>query len=380
MTESTAPVVRARSRERGSATLRRFVLVCVSVVAGMLAFAPTRRHVAAASVLQHLSGPAPNPPVRPEMTTDFVLAAPGGSARARLYRTDGPAYGCLVIGHGVHYRGIDEPRLVRFASELARSGTVVLTPELSDLADYRITRAGADVLASAVHDLRARCSRTVGLLGFSFAGGLSLVAAEDPSVSRDLAYVASVGGYHDLSRVLRFLLSDTVESPTGPVSRKAHEYGLAVLLYEHLDALVPRGDLAQMRAAVQAWLHEDRSRAWALASRCTSPAAEELFTRLASGDAGHYRSTLGPILHALARSSASLSPAGKLAQIPVPVYLLHGLGDSVIPPEETTWAEAELAGHPHRALVTPLIEHVEVSGKPTWRDEWALVDFMSGLL
>ena len=76
----------------------------------------------------------------------------------------------------------------------------------------------------------------------------------------------------------------------------------------------------------------------------------------------------------------ALSPAGRMARIPVPVYLLHGEGDSVIPPEETTWADAELGAHEHVALVSPLIEHVEISGQPTVSDQWALVRFMSRLL
>jgi len=61
------------------------------------------------------------------------------STRARLYLprgvTDAPG---LVMAHGVHRLGIDEPRLVRFARSLAASGLQVLTPELRELADYRL--------------------------------------------------------------------------------------------------------------------------------------------------------------------------------------------------------------------------------------------------
>ena len=59
---------------------------------------------------------------------------------------------------------------------------------------------------------------------------------------------------------------------------------------------------------------------------------------------------------------ARLSPAGRLAGLGVPVYVVHGAGDSVIPSAETEWAARELGDAPHVALVTPLIEHVEVNG------------------
>ena len=64
----------------------------------------------------------------------------------------------------------------------------------------------------------------------------------------------------------------------------------------------------------------------------------------------------------------------------VPVYLLHGSADSVIPPSETEWAGLELEGAPHRALVSPLLEHVSVEGKAGLYDQFELVDFMSRLL
>jgi hypothetical protein len=37
---------------------------------------------------------------------------------------------------------MNERRMVPFARELARAGLVVMTPEMTDLADYRITRQG----------------------------------------------------------------------------------------------------------------------------------------------------------------------------------------------------------------------------------------------
>jgi len=142
------------------------------------------------------------------------VTVPGraGPIRARLYRTAGSVPGPgLVIAHGVSYRGIDEPRLVPFAREIARTGRVVLTPELADLTDYRITGSSVGVITDSIRWLSARpeVSRPkVGLLGLSFAGGLSLVVAEDPEAARYLEYVTSVGGHDDLERVLRFLVSD----------------------------------------------------------------------------------------------------------------------------------------------------------------------------
>lgn len=358
---------------------RVYALWAAAFLAGAALFGPARRTVAATTLLIELGEKnAPSPRVR-----SVDLFVQNGAARipARLYVPAVPIHRCAVIGHGVHFKGIDEPRLVNFAKRLAARGVLALTPELADLADYRVTRRSADVLSAAVHDLSSRCrGARVGLIGFSFAGGLSLLAASDAGTGSLLAYVASVGGYHDLFRELAFLLTDHVTTERGIVPRKAHEYGLVVLLYEHLDAFVPEEDLPAMQRAVRAWLMEDRAVAWAFASRTHTPAAERLFVDVATGRREAIRAGLASVLSRERDQETALSPAGKLSSIPVPVYLLHGQGDSVIPPEETLLAGVELADHDHVALVSPLIEHVEISGAPTLSDQWALVRFMSRLL
>ena len=369
---------RAPARSRRAAWL-----LGVGLVVGMLSWIPARPFVMATEVLVDLSA-APRGSAKDPSASAIDVSVPSerGPVRARLYVPPVAAHRCAVVGHGVHYRGIDEPRLVRFATELSKAGAVVLTPELSDLADYHVTRAGADVLAASVLDLSARCpaGSKVGLIGFSFAGGLALLTATDSRVSPRLAYVASVGGYHQLRRVLTFLLTDTVQTLSGPVHRKAHEYGLVVLIYEHLDLFVPEDDLVVMRESIRAWLEEDRGRAWALASQRSSLRSESLFVALATGETESLKNVLSRALASGSASLEELSPAGKLRRIPVPVYLLHGTGDSVIPPEETMWADKELGDHPHRALVTPLIEHVELDKHFRLADALDLVQFMAGLI
>jgi dienelactone hydrolase len=313
------------------------------------------------------------------------IASSVGPIRARLYcaRPCGRGAGIVAV-HGVHRQGIDERRLVAFARALARAGAWVLTPELDELADYRITAKSERQIGESVRFLAGRSDLVaddrVGLLGFSFAGGLSLRAAEEPDVGAKLAWVASVGGHHDLARVLRFLLHGREEARSGIVLRAAHEYGLVILIYSSLDDLVPASDRDLMRDALRSWLGEDRVAARALAARRTSREAERLFELLESGRLAE----LGPVLeNALERHAgdlAALSPRGRLAAIPCPVYLLHGRGDNVVPPSETEWADVELGARPHAALVSPLIEHVELDKPAGLGDKLALLDFVAALL
>jgi pimeloyl-ACP methyl ester carboxylesterase len=221
---------------------------------------------------------------------------------------------------------------------------------------------------------------TVGLLGFSFAGGLSLVAAGDPDVARRLEYVTSVGGHHDLERVLRFLVRNRVETPAGTRPEKAHEYGLVVLVYGYLEHFAPREDLPAMRAGVKAWLEEDRPRARKLAAERKTPESDRLWKLLEEGRIQTLAPEVEAILAGKQRELAALSSRGRLSTLGVPVYLLHGSHDSVIPPSETDWAAMELGSQPHAALVTPLLEHVSVAGAAGLGEKLALVRFMAHML
>jgi|SoiMethySBSTD1v2_1073268.scaffolds.fasta_scaffold21044_4 dienelactone hydrolase len=362
--------------------LSTIALMLLAVLA--LSWDPGSRMWKAGQLLLALSGPSSTEPVS-IVERDLVITGSGAPIRARLYRrSDRPRGKGLVLCHGVHYKGIDEPRLMPFARELARTGLVVVTPELDDLIDYQITRRGKQVITRTAlwlsdHDELVN-DRKVGVLGFSFAGGLALVAASEPELEGRLAYVASVGGHHDLDRVLRFLLTNRIETPHGIVEKQAHEYGLVVLFYQRLDRFVPEADRELMRAAVRAWLHEERATAFAFAAHRTTPEAEHLFELIAAGKLQQLRPEIERLIAERKDELAALSPSGRIAHLRMPAYVVHGAGDSVIPASETEWAERELAGSEHMALVSPLLEHVEVNQPAGIVEKLALVRFMSHLL
>lgn len=365
---------------------RRRMLGALSVVAvaGAFAVAPVSRRLRAYEFLAALAAGTQE---SGDEVAETTLAIPGrsGTIRARLYRRADLERGRgIVVAHGVHYRGIDERRLVPFARQLARAGRVVLTPELSELADYRLTRHGVNVIEDATFFLSERrelvSDRQVGLMGFSFAGGLALVAAGEKRLRNRVEYVTSVGGHHDLRRVLRFLLTDHIDTPSGPRTSPAHEYGLVVLIYGHLEHFVDASDRAAVADAFRHWLHEERPLARKAAARIATPQGKALFERLERSRLRELAPELERVLAARAGEFAALSPRGRLSSLGVPVYLLHGSRDSVIPASESEWAALELGEAAHRVLVSPLIEHVELGRDVSMREGLALLEFMADIL
>ena len=81
---------------------------------------------------------------------------------------------------------MDEPRLVRFARALAANGVAVLTPEVRELADYRVDARSIETIGAAAQTLRAKLSRRVGVMGMSLGGYTSALVG---TVADDIDFV-----------------------------------------------------------------------------------------------------------------------------------------------------------------------------------------------
>jgi dienelactone hydrolase len=77
--------------------------------------------------------------------------------RARLYFPRDVAHpGGMVVVHGIHHLGMDEPRLVNFARAAAGSGLAVLTPQIDSLADYHVDASSIAAIGESAEWLDGR--------------------------------------------------------------------------------------------------------------------------------------------------------------------------------------------------------------------------------
>ena len=91
----------------------------------------------------------------------------------------------IVVVHGMHELGINEPRLVAFARSLAASGFFVMTPQVQGIADYRVEAESAAVIGTAAQFFAQQLDvPKVGVLGISFSGGLALVGGNRSAVQQ----------------------------------------------------------------------------------------------------------------------------------------------------------------------------------------------------
>lgn len=380
---------RRRDAGRRPHKLQIAFLVLIIVVLAVMAWPFTKAHLQAVAVLDLVANQTVPAPLRPLVsgpvtTRDLMLPTVHGQVRARLYlpqrHPDAPA---LVLFHGVHHLGIDEPRLVAFASAMAACGLRVLTPELPDIKDYHVGAESIATIGDTASWMAAQNGgRPVGVMGLSFAGGLSLLAAADPHYRSAIKFVVAIGSQDEMVRVAGYYRTGSDARPDGTNELLApHEYGPLVLEYEHLEDFAPAADLVPLRAVLRAHLYEDGAgEKAALAALNPTQLAEA--KQLLDINSPATRDALARAETKHIEDMAGVSPHGHLAHLTTPVYLLHGEGDNVIPSAETEWMEAELPSETLKAaLISPVLSHLNLDGKgPGTLDRLRLVHFFALIL
>lgn len=320
--------------------------------------------------------------------TDIQLPSRHGAVAARhLAPVGATVRGTLVVVPGVHAGGVDEPRLAALTTRLAADGFSVISLPLPDLRQFRIVARATDQLEDAVVAIAAdrglAPSGRVTLMGISFGGGLSLVAAGRPSLAGKLDRVVSFGGHGLLPRVIDYLCTGRL--PDGTL-QPAHDYGLAVLLLAAIPKIVPPEQVAPLDAAVRMFLeasmaegrHASETTALFTHARRLSDALAEPARRVMVDVNARAATRLGPLLLPHAEwvgGDPGLSPERSPAPS-VPVYLIHGAVDPVIPQTELTQLAAYLRAHgtPRvETLLTPAVSHADAQASVAARDVWNLV-------
>jgi acetyl esterase/lipase len=347
-----------------------------------------REYLQAASLLARIANPQAKSwiadyDVHAVETHDESFEVNGQAVPARVYMPTGVASAPgIVVVHGMHRLGLDEPRLVSFARSLAASGYLVMTPELQAIAEYRVEAKSADVIGRATQSFAHQLGvPKVGLLCISFSGGLGLMAATDPQYSGSIAWIATIGAYYDLTHVLRFFATGEAVRPDGTVEHLTpHEYGPLIVVCDRPGDFFEPQDVNKAREAIMLLLSGEGKESEAITAQMT-PADQEIMQRIYHHELYSFRQEILAEISQDQPQLTATSPAGRLGTIRVPVLLLHGADDTVIPPTELLWLKKNI---PQQylidALISPVITHVELGDGATLQERLALVHWIALML
>ncbi|MHB0981785.1 MAG: alpha/beta hydrolase family protein [Thiobacillus sp.] len=371
------------------------LVLAVALLVALAGCAPTR-HYEAARVLQDLA--AGTAETRLKRTTPaplrqtFAYTVAGRAHRADLYlpaALDGcaawrPALAedapprcpraALVAVPGAVPQGKDEPRLVAFATTLARAGFAVMVPELVGYRQLRIRPSDAREIADAFAWIHRQPELApggnAGMFAFSYSVGPAVLAALQDDIREQVRFVVGLGGYHDLTRAMLFFTTGWFEHAGAWHHIVPDDTGRMVLAYSSLDYLAPAPDRAVFDRMVAQRTRDPETDLAPLAAGL-SPGARAVYALAVNDDPARFAELFARLPPAMREDIARLDLARHdLAPLQARLILVHGRNDNLIPyTESLALAAAVPAGQARVFLIRRVLGHVDmgVSDLFSWR-------------
>ena len=392
----------ARARLRGRALRPLISLVLIFVVG----CAPAR-HYEAVLVLHDLATNAPD--TRLKRTTPEPLRQPvsytvGGRTHQGDLYLPAPLAGCerepvprcpraaLVAVPGAVPRGKDDPRLVAFATTLARAGFAVLAPDIAGYRQLRIRPTDAEEIADAFDWISGQPQLApegrAGLFAFSYAVGPTVLAALDEAVRDRVRFIVGVGGYHDLPRAMRFFTTGWFEHAGHWQHLPPDDTGKLVLVYSSLDYVsAPDRNVLKRMVTLRS---ENRDADLAPLAEALDEAGRSVYALAVNTDPARFPDHYARLPQAMRDDIGQLDLAKQdLTALKARLLLVHGRNDNLIPwPESVALGEAVPAGQARVFLIGSALGHVDLGIASVfswrfWREDlpdlvrlWRVVDLV----
>ena len=183
----------------------------VAISAGLALFPPVATAVHTAGfVVQVLPTPVSVQSALAPQPKHFITTyqtADGRANAADIYViADGKRRAGVLVFLGANAAGATDPDVINLGEALARAGFAVMYHWSSTLGqDANIAASEIDTLVAAFQHLGRQDfvdPDRIGLAGFSVGASLALVAAADPRIAHQVAFVNAFGGYYDAGDLL----------------------------------------------------------------------------------------------------------------------------------------------------------------------------------
>ena len=381
-----------------------------ALVATLAGCAPAR-HYEALRVLQDFASGAADS--RLKRTTPEPLRQPlaytvaGRAHRADLY-LPAALEGCvapdqasaphcpraaIVAVPGAVPQGKDDPRMVAFATTLARAGFAVMVPDLAGYRQLRIRPADALEIADAFAWVSRRPQLApdgrAGMFAFSYSVGPAVLAALQDDIREQVRFVVGLGGYYDLPRAMLFFTTGWFEHEGAWQHITPDDTGRMVLAYSSLDYLAPAPDRAVFDRMVAQRLRDPRADLAPLAA-ALSAGAQAVYALAVNNDPARFDDLFARLPPAMREDIARLDLARHdLAPLRARLILVHGLNDNLIPwPQSRALAAAAPARQARVFLIRSVLGHVDLGVSDLlswrfWREElpdllrlWRVIDLL----
>lgn len=325
----------------------------IFLIAVLVALAGTHQGRVAVKALLVLPHLFPAPPVRPlewltpsPVRKEVTIAYDSSRMLADVYRPTGAGpYGAVIIFLGVAPAGRDDPRLVRLAEGLARAGVVVMIPESENLKQSRIMPQEVNGLVASFQYLQRQdfvAKERIGFAGFCIGASLAVVAAQDPRINEDVAFVNSFGGYFNALDYIRAIMTKTAtyggrDEPWQPSDQPVR------VLSEHLINTVENSEDREILS--RALLGKEDVPRQELDK--LSPEGRTIYELLTTKARARVDQLLGQLPAKTQENLRLISPSNGINRLLAKTYIMHDREDQLVPYVESRKLADSLASRAH---------------------------------
>jgi len=279
-----------------------------------------------------------------------------------LYLPAGRVRAAMVLVPGAAVLGRDEPRLKAMARTFARAGFAVLVPELPEVRRLALSRADGSRVASALRQLaKLQPAVPLGVAAISYAVGPAIIAALEQDLTSRVAFLVSVGGYHDITAAIRFittgafrLVGDSREFRVEPNS-----YGRWAFLLANAGRLDSAADASLLQEIARRRFRDAAADIAPLAAGL-GPQGRAVLALVDNRNPDAVAALIAALPERVRQEIDGLNLAlYDLAKLRGHLILVHGRGDPMVPYSESQSLAASASGARVSLFLIDDIGHVE---------------------
>ena len=314
--------------------------------------------------------------------TSLRFSQQGREYLADLYQPDQKALAGVLLMPGASEEGKDDPRLVAFATTLARARFNVLVPDLASLQSLQVNSGDIGQVAGAFSWLASRedlsPGNRVGIIAFSYGAGPAILAALEPALRHRVRFIMAVGAYYDLRQVLAFFTTGWFRAGGSWRHRTPNAFGKWVFVLSNAERLPYPPDRRILRVMARRKLQNLTAGVADLAGEL-SPSGRAVYDFIVNTDRNLAPRLIANLPESIEREIRSLNLADKdLRPLRARLILVHGYDDDIIPYSQSIELARAVTPGQARLFLANGLAHVDL--EPGLLDKWRLWRAVDALL
>jgi pimeloyl-ACP methyl ester carboxylesterase len=279
-----------------------------------------------------------------------------------LYLSAEKVRAAMVLVPGAAMLGRDEPRLKALARTFARAGFAVLVPELPEVRRLALSRADGQRVASALRQLgKLQPDVPLGVAAISYAVGPAIIAALEQDLTPRIAFLVSIGGYHDITSAIRFITTGAFR-PIGDSREfriEPNSYGRWAFLLANADRLDNAADARLLQEIARRRFRDANDDITPLAEGL-GPQGRTVLALVNNRDPSAVPALIAMLPERVRQEIDGLNLAlYDLSKLRGHLILVHGRGDPMVPYSESESLAASASGAKVSLFIMGDIGHVE---------------------